>query len=348
MTSASRFLGAMVPFAHRAPIAPASASKATRVISKNLEPMTKRIGIPLQSFASPQQPHINAQRVKYANRHPQPFLDNGCIRSFKSISRETGPVLPNQVAKFTGIAATTYDLRKGPLTHEEIEFYRSLAQVGPTLVIGCGTGKVLLSLAEMGSAEKETAVDGIDPSEDMLALCRLKAQKHSLRVGLSCSSMEDFSSQTKYHNILVLGETFMSILDRKKALASLENVRDHLEPGGQLIIELLMPPEHCLNKQIESCAYHEELEQDYYKVSCNTHHLWNFIRNLRVERQRISLTRHGKFVKSQENFSSLKLYSVNEFITLLKEAGFVHIKPLRSATQPYGELKITFQAEKEK
>src|SRR3954470_9921282 len=69
------------------------------------------------------------------------------------------------------------------------QFYLDLAATtgGPVLELGCGTGSLLLPIAERG-----IACQGIDLSSDMLGRARAKFEGSRVTAGLHLGDMTDF------------------------------------------------------------------------------------------------------------------------------------------------------------
>ncbi len=104
------------------------------------------------------------------------------------IARHTPPEQPadpdadSRYMSWTGLAAAVWDPSGGDDVSRPDHDYLKAAIVrngGPALDIGCGTGRLLLPYRAAG-----LDVDGVDPSAEMLALCRAKAEAHGLAVDL--------------------------------------------------------------------------------------------------------------------------------------------------------------------
>ena len=102
--------------------------------------------------------------------------------------------------EYRGLLASTWDLFLGHTSHwEDTLFFREL--IGrhgqPVLEVGCGTGRLLLDYLANG-----IAIDGVDISPEMLAICRDKAQQRSLQPALFQQSMEwlDLPRRVPHHH----------------------------------------------------------------------------------------------------------------------------------------------------
>jgi len=128
----------------------------------------------------------------------------------------------------------------------DIAFYLDFArQCGaPVLELACGTGRVLVPLAEAGFE-----VWGVDRSENMLARCREKVEKGGLaeRVHLILADMARFELPRKGFSLCFIAvRSFMHLFTQADQLSCLGRVFDHLRPGSLLIIDVYAPNLHRL------------------------------------------------------------------------------------------------------
>ena len=121
---------------------------------------------------------------------------------------------------------------------EDLELYAELADEtdGPVLVIGCGTGRVLLNVAAEGHY-----VTGLDRSAAMLARARAKLAKQediSARVTLQEADALTAEYTGPYPLIVVPYNTFMHFHTQESQLALLERCAAALETDGLLVMDL--------------------------------------------------------------------------------------------------------------
>jgi len=127
--------------------------------------------------------------------------------------------------------ARFYDLEHVDLTADVIFYLHFARQAdGPVLELGCGSGRLLVPLAEAGGE-----LTGVDNSPAMLALARNKLGD---RVKLVEGDMRTFELRERYALAIVSINSFMHLLTTADQLAALSNVARHLKPGGRLIIDL--------------------------------------------------------------------------------------------------------------
>ena len=119
------------------------------------------------------------------------------------------------------------------------EFYLKLArQYGQNGVVdvACGTGAVLLYLAENG-----IDVEGTDISEEMCKVSLQKAKDKGLDLKLYPADMTKFSSGKKYSLAIIARSGFMHLTKPELQRAALCNLREQLLPGGILTLNTFDP-----------------------------------------------------------------------------------------------------------
>ncbi len=135
--------------------------------------------------------------------------------------------------------ARFYDYEYGDFD-ADIPMYLGFAErVGsPILEMACGTGRVLIPLAEAGFQ-----VTGVDASQAMLEIARRKVARAGVeqRVSLVQADMRDFSLDGEYHMAFCAINSFMHLESLDDQLAALRCWHRHLRPGGLLILDLFPP-----------------------------------------------------------------------------------------------------------
>lgn len=115
-------------------------------------------------------------------------------------------------------------------------FARLLGASGePVLDAGCGAGRVLLPLVRAG-----IDVDGSDVSQDMLDACARRLADEGLQANLYQQPMHELSLPRQYRTIFVCG-AFGVGTTRAHDQQGLHRIREHLVPGGCLIMDYYLP-----------------------------------------------------------------------------------------------------------
>ena len=124
-----------------------------------------------------------------------------------------------------------------PQIGRDIDFYRALARecAGPVLELGCGTGRVLLRMAEDGFP-----CTGLDASRHMLDALRAKSRFPNLR--LVHAPMQRFDlAHDRFTLIYSAFRAFQHLYTVEDQLQCLACVRRHLAPGGALAFDVFAP-----------------------------------------------------------------------------------------------------------
>jgi ubiquinone/menaquinone biosynthesis C-methylase UbiE len=115
---------------------------------------------------------------------------------------------------------------------EDLAFWASFVTPGlRVLELACGTGRIAIPLARAGAV-----ITAIDASPSMLARARGKASE----VTWVESDMRTFDV-ARDRELAILGFNAINLLDVDDALACLGRVREHLVPGGRVVIETFLP-----------------------------------------------------------------------------------------------------------
>ena len=118
------------------------------------------------------------------------------------------------------------------------QFYLDLAATtgGPVLELGCGTGSVLLPIAERG-----IACQGIDLSSAMLARAREKFEARGVTAGLHVGDMTDFDLDERFGLVFVASNSLTHLHVADDVVSCFRAVRRHLTPGGRFAFDVFNP-----------------------------------------------------------------------------------------------------------
>ena len=166
--------------------------------------------------------------------------------------------------------AEYYDFLPLVKGRQDLDFYLYYAgAVGdPILELGCGTGRILLPIAEAGHR-----VCGLDFSAQMLARCRYKLDAKPSevreRVRLVQGNMVDFDLKEKFRLITIPFRPFQHLLKVEDQMSCLRAAWKHLQPGGKIILDLFQTDARRMHDPIhlnESEAHAEVTLPDGRKV----------------------------------------------------------------------------------
>ena len=141
--------------------------------------------------------------------------------------------------KDQAILAELYDLVPGYTKRADRDFYLHCCKAtnGSVLELGCGSGRILLPIAEAGCH-----ITGIDISEHMLAQCRRKLQRLPApvqdRVQLVQSSIASFDVAGSFAMAIIPFRVFQHLIDVEDQLSCLRAIDQHLGSSGRLVLDV--------------------------------------------------------------------------------------------------------------
>ena len=160
--------------------------------------------------------------------------------------------------------------------HENFqEFYLSLARKygsGGVVDVACGTGAVLLYLAERG-----IDIDGTDLSEEMCKVAAAKADAMGLRLNIIPADMTVFSSGRKYSLAIIARSGFMHLPTQALQEAALRNLREQLLPGGILTLNTFDPWPPMQAQQMKTSPEDYSFRLEYVNSRGNREKIWNAV-----------------------------------------------------------------------
>jgi SAM-dependent methyltransferase len=137
------------------------------------------------------------------------------------------------MSSYTSLEAELHDLFWEGEDTPELGWLDALLREfpGPSLEVGCGSGRLLLPLLRKGHP-----IEGLEPSAAMLKLCRERSAE--LDPVLHSGDMTTFSSDKLYRSILIPAFTLQ--LSPQPA-ADLKRLRDRLTADGILYLTVFRP-----------------------------------------------------------------------------------------------------------
>lgn len=121
-----------------------------------------------------------------------------------------------------------------PADAAAIDMLAELAEGGPALELGIGTGRIALPLQARG-----IEVYGIDASPAMIA--KLRAKPGGEHISVVLGSFADFDLPQRFNLIYVVFNTFFSLLTQEEQMQCFASVAHHLRPDGVFVIEAFVP-----------------------------------------------------------------------------------------------------------
>jgi SAM-dependent methyltransferase len=216
----------------------------------------------------------------------------------------------------------------------EIDYFRRFVEAGqPALDVACGTGRLLLPYLRLG-----LDVDGVDISPDMLAHCRDALEREGLTTNLYAQALHELELPRRYRTIFVCGGFGLGST-REQDAEGLGRLREHLEPGGLLVLDAEARYadgglwQYWRNDKREELPQPRREPQERRAGSDGTEYalasrLIDFDPLLQqVTREiRAFAWRDGELVGEEEHLLTETFYFKEELTMLLERAGFVDIE----------------------
>lgn len=225
---------------------------------------------------------------------------------------------------FQGFVASHYDLWYGPgRDAADFTFFKKqiVANGGPAVEIGCGTGRLLVPLLEDG-----LDVDGVDYSAEMLALCKRKAEQSGIQPTLFRQPMQQLDLPRKYNTIFIPSNTFILLTDRSDALEALRRFYAHLEPGGQLLLTLNVPKKYIDNPSDDWHFIALKTREDGASIALTEHVSIEYWEQLKTTTYKYEVFRDGELTEEHRDTMKIRWFYRNEIELMLEKAGFGEIE----------------------
>ena len=138
-------------------------------------------------------------------------------------------------ATFGELYADEYDERHNPgTTDAAVQLLCELAENRRTLELAIGTGRVAIPMANAG-----IDIQGIDGSAEMLTKLREKPGGETIKTEVA--DMADFQLEDSFGFVFLIFNTFYNLTSQEAQVSCIQRAADHLEPGGQLLLEMFVP-----------------------------------------------------------------------------------------------------------
>lgn len=220
-----------------------------------------------------------------------------------------------QVSTYTSLEAELHDPFWESEDTPELKWLDALLTEFPghALEVGCGSGRLLLPLLEKGHA-----VEGLEPSPDMLALCRAKAR--DLKPVLHAGSMASFQTQRRYRAILIPAFTLQLSPD---PTADLRFLRTLLRRDGILYLTVFLPFAELDGELPENEWYpdHEIELPAGGRASLQTRHRLDLEQQLLHREHHYRVEQNGT-IREHRSTQTIRWFEPKELAQLLADTGF--------------------------
>ena len=234
------------------------------------------------------------------------------------------------LSSYGKLATEVYDITK-PIGHSfgDVEFYlqRLRSCTGRVLEPAAGTGRVMIPLIEAG-----LQMEGADNSPEMLAICRARCAERGLQPVLYERDTGSLSLPQRYEAIIVPAGSFLLIERREESLNTLKRFREHLLPGGRLILDLELQTDFSVGTI--STGTVQTPQDETITVESKVVEV-NFLEQYSVSHLRYEKWRDGELLRTEMQRFALRWYGLEEFELILKSLGFSEV--VVSADYEYGK-----------
>ena len=145
--------------------------------------------------------------------------------------------------QFGNLYSQYYDLLYNDKNYKgEVEYVIKLIkennpQTKSLLDLGCGTGKH----AEM-FCENDYIVHGIDLSEDMLKIAKIRIKNKEDKLSFSHSKIQELNLNKKFDTVVSLFHVMSYQNNNKDLIKACEVAKEHLKPGGIFVFDFWYGP----------------------------------------------------------------------------------------------------------
>jgi SAM-dependent methyltransferase len=121
-------------------------------------------------------------------------------------------------------------------TRSAVDRLAQLADGGPVLELGIGTGRLALPLAERG-----LTVHGVDGSDQMLRLLRAKPGGDRIMATLGDFSQVRLEPPAQFSLVVLAVNTIFALADQEAQIRCFATAKHHLRPNGCFVVEAWTP-----------------------------------------------------------------------------------------------------------
>ncbi len=140
---------------------------------------------------------------------------------------------------FAGEVAEQYDTTHATMFHPDVvepcvTFLAALADGGPVLEFGIGTGRIALPLAD-----RAVPVSGIELSSAMADQLASRHGKASIPVTIG--DLATTRVDGSFSLVYLVFNTIMNLTTQDAQVSCFRNAAEHLRPGGRFVVEVMVP-----------------------------------------------------------------------------------------------------------
>jgi len=229
--------------------------------------------------------------------------------------------------------------------HDDVDHYVEYFTgfPGKVLELACGTGRILLPLANAG-----VDIHGLDGSESMLRILKTKAKKDGIpNIQLHHQPMESFDLGTEFDTIFVTSGSFQLITEPDDVKSSLKCIHQHLKDGGAFVVDIFIP--WASIEQSESTGYRvtrDTVRSNGDRSIVHERFTIDLVKQIKRGTYRYEFYSDKRLVSSVIDDLDIRWYWKDEFIRCLVDAGFSDVQLLTDSSMYDEGYSYVFNAVK--
>lgn len=207
-----------------------------------------------------------------------------------------------------------YDATKGYAPQREVAFYASFMEQGQgrALEAMSGSGRLQIPLLQQGYL-----VDGVDNSSIMLDRCRERCIELQLTPKLYEQSLEDLDLPHRYTTVTIAVGSFQLIVNRTRALQALKSIHAHMHHQGNLLIDIFVPDVAMDPRSTRIVRIDQQTV-----IRLTTRYILDEQARIAHAYCSYELIVNSIVQQQEQELIQVTWYTDDEFVQLLKEAGF--------------------------
>ena len=240
---------------------------------------------------------------------------------------------------FGSLYADIYDsVYRGKNYDEECSIIRALfdsygdGSISSILDLGCGTGNHALRLADLGYR-----VAGVDRSEEMLDIARVKAEEKSLPVTLYHGDIKSVAIDQTFDAAILMFAVLGYQVTNDDLIQTLRNIRRHLKVGGLLIFDVWYGPAVLSQKPGERVSVVEGEDTTIIRLSSGVLDTFQHTCDVHFKVYKIE---EGRLTDEATEVHRMRFFFPQEIALFLGCAGFemIHMGPFPEYKRELNDL----------
>ena len=204
--------------------------------------------------------------------------------------------------------------------------------ISSVLDLGCGTGNHALRLAAQGYR-----VAGVDRSDEMLDIARVKAEEKSLPVALYHGDIKSVAIDQTFDAVILMFAVLGYQVTNDDLIQTLRNIRRHIRMGGLLIFDVWYGPAVLSQKPGERVSVVEGEDTTIIRLSSGVLDTLRHVCNVHFKVYKIE---EGRLAGEATEVHRMRFFFPQEIAFFLESAGFemVHMGPFPDYEEEINDL----------